>query len=67
MEKIPSLCRATGHTWVATTADNFYRCSVYGCPAVRRRSYGQWIEEVPGVRARKVSHTPQCELFGREG
>ena len=40
-----SLCRATGHAWRSTTADNFRVCQRAGCDATQRRNEdGHWID-----------------------
>ena len=38
-----SLCRALGHDWSMTTADNYRRCQRDQCGALQRYEQGHWI------------------------
>lgn len=52
-----SLCRALGHAWSATTADNYRRCQRLQCHAIQRLRASRWVT-VTAPREQTARPTP---------
>ena len=61
-----SLCRALGHAWSATTADNYRRCQRLHCHAVQRLRASRWVTvtaAAPRAQTTRPTHSQQPLLW----